>query len=343
MTIEQRNKLFWQIPFLLFLVIGTVWVLTKSSSQNIYHTNTGKIFGTQYHIIYAHDRDVKGLIEQRLSEVNRVFSTFDSTSEISRINRNEPIQVSDDFIGIFTKARLISQSTEGAFDITVAPIVNAWGFGYTGHKKASIEQHVVDSIMHFVGWEKVRLEGRQIIKSDPRILLDCSAIAKGYGCDAVAKLLDTMGIENYMVEIGGEIIVKGHNDKQRPWGIGINRPLEDSTGIVNEIYAKLNLTNTAMATSGNYRNYYYDNGKKFSHTIDPNTGYPVEHSILSVTVITKECAMADGYATGFMVMGFDRAKQILDHSPDLKAFIIYEDKQGNTQTWCSPELKKVIE
>lgn len=343
MTTDKRNRLFWQIPFLLFLIIGTIWVLSKRHEQTIYHTNSGQIFGTQYHIIYTHDKDVKELIDKRLKEVNSVFSTFDSTSEISRINRNEPIEVSAEFVDIFSKARSISEVTAGAFDITVAPIVNAWGFGYTGNKQTRVTQSTVDSIMAFVGCNKVRLEGKRIIKADPRMLLDCSAIAKGYGCDAVAQLFDELGIKNYMIEIGGEIIVKGQNEKQRPWGIGINRPLEDSTGIINEVYAKINLTDIAMATSGNYRNYYYEGGKKYSHTIDPKTGYPVEHSILSVTVVTKECAMADGYATAFMVMGFERAKQIIEHNSDLKAFIIYEDKMGNTQTWCSPELKNMIE
>lgn len=343
MTTNKYNKLFWQIPFLLFLVLGTAWVLSKKSSQTTFYTNAGQIFGTQYHIIYAHDTDVKSLIDQRLKEVNQIFSTFDSTSEISRVNRNEIIEVSPEFVDIFSKASTISEATDGAFDITVAPIVNAWGFGYTGNAQTRVPKPVVDSIMAFVGWQKVRIENQRITKDDPRILLDCSAIAKGYGCDAVAHLLDKLGVEHYMIEIGGEIIVKGQNEKQRPWAIGINRPLEDTTGIVNEIYAKINLTNTAMATSGNYRNYYYDGGKKYSHTIDPKTGYPVEHSILSVTVVTEQCAMADGYATAFMVMGFERAKAILEHRSDLKAFIIYEDKVGRTQTWCSPTLKSMME
>ena len=174
------------------------------------------------------------------------------------------------------------------------------------------------------------------------MMLDCSAIAKGYGCDAVARLLRNRGIRNFMVEIGGEIVASGVNDKQKPWTIGVTKPTDDSLNIGNELQTILNVTDKAMATSGNYRNFYYQGGKKFAHTIDPKTGYPVQHSILSATVLADECAIADAYATSFMVMGLEGAKVILQRHPELMAYLIYSDENGNNAVWFSPSLKDKI-
>ena len=202
---------------------------------------------------------------------------------------------------------------------------------------------VIDDLRKIVGYQKVKLTSdNHIQKQDPRIMLDCSAIAKGYGCDVVARLLSKKGINDYMIEIGGEIVTKGINQKQQPWHIGVNKPTEDSLNTNQELQTVLNVTDIAMATSGNYRNFYYKNGKKYAHTIDPKTGYPVQHSLLSATVLAKNCATADAYATSFMVMGLEKAKEILRQHSELMAYLIYTNDDGKTEVWYSPSLKEKI-
>ncbi len=174
------------------------------------------------------------------------------------------------------------------------------------------------------------------------MMLDCSSIAKGYGSDVVARMLEREGVENYMVEIGGEIVTKGISEKRLPWRIGVTKPTDDSLGVSREYQTILNVTNKAMATSGNYRNFYYKNGKKYAHTIDPKTGYPVQHNILSATVLADNCATADAYATAFMVLGLDKATAVLDKHPELMAYFIYSDEKGNNQVWFSNSLKDKI-
>ena len=238
-------------------------------------------------------------------------------------------------------AENISNETHGAFDITVAPLVNEWGFGFK--KGVEPNKKVIDDLRKTVGYQKVKLTpDNHIQKQDPRIMLDCSAIAKGYGCDVVARLLSKKGINDYMIEIGGEIVTKGFNQKKESWRIGVNKPTEDSLNTNQELQTVLNVTDIAMATSGNYRNFYYKNGKKYAHTIDPNTGYPVQHSLLSATVLAKNCATADAYATSFMVMGLEKAKEILRQHSELMAYLIYTNDDGKTEVWYSPSLKEKI-
>ena len=196
--------------------------------------------------------------------------------------------------------------------------------------------------MQFVGYDKISLVGKKIQKTDPRIMLDCSAIAKGYGSDVVARLFRKYDIKNFMIEIGGEIVVSGISENNQPWKIGINKPVEDNTNMNTEIQTILSITNKAMATSGNYRNFYYKDGKKYAHTIDPATGYPVQHNILSSTVIANNCATADAYATAFMVMGLDKAKRVLEQHKEIMAYFIYADKDGKNAVWYSPTLKDKI-
>ena len=173
-------------------------------------------------------------------------------------------------------------------------------------------------------------------------MLDCSAIAKGYGSDMVARMLERKGIQNYMIEIGGEVVTHGISEKRVPWKIGVTKPSDDSLNTSQELQTVLNITDKAMATSGNYRNFYYKGGKKYAHTIDPQTGYPVQHSLLSATVLTKSCATADAYATAFMVMGIEKAKAILSKHPELMAYFIYSDNSGELKVWFSPSLKDKI-
>ena len=238
----------------------------------------------------------------------------------------------------------ISKDTDGAFDITVAPLVNAWGFGFKTQQMP--DKHQVDSILSFVGKGKFKVvnEGKKRVpqKSDKRTMLDFSAIAKGYGSDVVARLLKSHDIKNFMVEIGGEIVTCGNSEKRLPWKIGVTKPVDDSLSVDNELQTILNITDKAMATSGNYRKFYYKGGKKYAHTINPSTGFPVQHNILSATVITKNCAGADAYATSFMVLGMEDTKKVLEKHPELMVYLIYANDKGENEVWFSPSLEGKI-
>jgi len=335
----KNKKLIWQVPFLMVLLIGTI-IIIRQQHDTPYQKDTGFVFGTIYHITYQSDENYQKEIEAELKKVDQSLSPFNNTSIISRINRNENVEVNGMFKEAFTLAESISKDTQGAFDITVAPMVNLWGFGFKHGVPPTQEK--LDSIRALVGYQKVSLKDGHIYKQHPQTMLDCSAIAKGYGSDVVAKFLKKKGILNYMVEIGGEIVVSGVSDKQVPWHIGINKPTDDSTNTNQELQDVLDITDIAMATSGNYRNFYYKNGKKYAHTIDPKTGYPVQHNILSATVLAKDCATADAYATSFMVMGMDGTKKILERHPELCAYLIYSDAKGNNKIWYSPSIQKKI-
>lgn len=335
----KNKKLLWQVPFLVLLVVGTILIIRQ---QRVipYQRSADLVFGTTYHVIYQCDSDLTQSIKAALSEVDASLSPFNEHSIISAVNENRPVKINDIFREVFSMAMNISRETDGAFDITVAPLVNAWGFGFKHGSMPSKQQ--VDSLMQIVGYQKIRLTDGMVLKQDPRIMLDCSAIAKGYGTDRVARLLRSRGVRNFMVEIGGEVVTSGVNPDRLPWRIGVTKPTEDSLNVGNELQTILNVTDKAMATSGNYRNFYYKGGKKYAHTIDPNTGYPVQHSILSATVLAKSCAMADAYATSFMVMGMERAQKVLEHHPELMAYFIYSDENGEIAVWFSPSLRDKI-
>lgn len=336
----MKKKLYWQLPFLVFLIVGTVFIVRQQRSTPYQH-DKGQVFGTFYHITYQNDTSLNNDILAELAKVDSALSMFNDKSIISRINRGEDVKTNEMFDTVFNLAENIADNTNGAFDITVAPLVNAWGFGFkTGNPPTKA---AIDSLRSIVGYKKVALRNNRITKTDPRIMLDCSAIAKGYGCDVVAHLLQRHGIENYMVEIGGEVVTHGISEKRLPWKIGVTKPTDDSLAVDKELQTVLNVKNMAMATSGNYRNFYYKNGKKYAHTIDPKTGYPVQHNILSATVLAKHCAEADAYATSFMVMGLDGAKKTLENHPELMAYLIYADHKGNMQVWYSPSMKDKIQ
>jgi len=346
-TFTVHKRLMWQLPFLVLLVVGTILIIRQQQSMP-YQKCSGSIFGTVYNITYQHDRDLQKDIVAKMNQVDRALSMFNENSVITAINQGKhyiPKNTEGDmFLEVYNLAMEISADTEGAFDITVAPLVNAWGFGFKGGDMPTSEQ--VDSILQFVGYEKVSYfterGGRGISKRDRRIMLDCSAIAKGYGADVVAQLLDEHDVKNYCVEIGGEIVTRGISEKRLPWKIGVTKPTDEALEGNGELQAILNVTDKAMATSGNYRNFYYKGGRRYAHTIDPKTGHPVQHNILSATVLADQCARADAYATSFMVMGLERAKKILEKHPDLMVYLIYDD-HGQNRIWYSPSLKDKIQ
>ena len=341
-TNEQRKKrLLWQIPLLAVLIIGTILIIREQQVMP-YQENIGLVFGTEYHITYQCNDDLQPEIEAELKKVDNSLSTFNQQSVISKINRNEEMSVNEMFEQVFNKAQYVSQETDGAFDITVAPLVNLWGFGFKTGENPSKEK--VDSLMQYIGYQTVSLNNKKVRKVHPNTMLDAAAIAKGYACDVIAQLFRDKGIKNFMVEIGGEVITCGNSTKRIPWKIGVTKPVDDSLNTQQEQQAVLNVTDMAMATSGNYRNFYYKGGKKYAHTIDPKTGYPVQHSLLSATVLAKDCATADAFATAFMVMGIEKAKKVLEKHSELMAYFIYSDAKGELAVWHSPSMDgKILE
>ena len=324
--------------FLVALIVGTVFILSGSK----YYTNEGQIFGTTYHITYAGTNDLDKEIRAELQRVDDALSMFNKQSVLSKFNRNEKYDVSNArFNDVVRLSLQLSRETDGAFDITVAPLVNEWGFGFKHRERINASK--IDSLRAFVGYDKLFYEGDRLNKRDSRVTIDCGAVAKGYGVDCVARLLSSKGCTNYMVEIGGEVVVKGKNAKGKTWTIGINKPVDDSTKTVSEVQSILHVSDCGIATSGNYRNFYYVDGRKVSHTIDPKTGQPVQHSLLSATVLTPSCAKSDALATSFMVMGLDRAKAFLAKHKDVQAYFIFADGQGKYNVWMTEGMQKLTE
>ena len=337
---SQKKRLYWQLPFLALLIVGTIFIIRQQSIMPYQHTEDF-IFGTTYQITYQCDIDLGDSIKSELMKVDQSLSPFNEKSVISAINYNQSAKPDEMFLEVYHQAVAISRETNGAFDITVAPLVNAWGFGFEKGEMPTPRQ--VDSLKTLVGYQKLSLVNGLIHKDDPRMMIDCSAIAKGYGVDVVAKYLRSRGVENFMIEIGGEIVTQGVNPSKHPWRIGVTKPTEDSLNIGGrELQTTLKVNNVAMATSGNYRNFYYKDGKRYAHTIDPHTGFPVQHNILSATVFAKSCMVADAFATSFMVMGLDGAKEILKKHPELMAYLIFDNGRGGNGVWFSPSLKDSI-
>ncbi len=317
-----------QKSYFLLLITFVLSFSYCTEQPNKFFNNEGLIFGTSYHIVYEYGKDVHDGIRVKMNDFNLSLSTYEKESVISQVNRNEDVKLDDYFISVFNKAVEISGKTDGAFDISVAPLVNAWGFGFS--KKDSVSPEIIDSLLQFVGMEKIKIAKGRIVKSNPGIMLDASAIAKGYGVDIVADYLGSLGVKNYLVEIGGELRVRGHNTRDVPWRVGIDKPIDDPKVLHRELQEIIEITDGALASSGNYRNFYVRDGKKYAHTIDPKTGYPVQHELLSVSVIAPDCMTADAYATAFMVLGLKRAKEIVEKTPGLEAYFIYRGEDSDT-------------
>lgn len=334
---KTKKSIFW----LAFLILATIAILIRHNQKQLpYSSITGLVFGTVYNITYQYEGDLQPEIEAELKRFDLSLSPFNDSSIISRVNRNEDLITDSFFQKCFNRSIEISRETDGAFDITIAPLANAWGFGF---KKGTFpDSLMIDSLLQITGYEKVKLENEKVIKQDPRVMLSCSAVAKGYSVDVVAQLLERKGIKNYMVDIGGEVVVKGKNPKDGLWRIGINKPIDDSLSVRQDIQTVLELTDLGMATSGNYRNFYYKDGKKYAHTIDPRTGYPVQHSILSSTVIAEDCMTADALATAFMVMGLEKAEAFCKRFPKIDAYFIYSGENGEFKTYFTEGMKKYI-
>lgn len=270
-------------------------------------TLTGAVFGTTYAVqYYSNDeQDVQKQFDSLFNIINQSMSTYQTDSDISKLNRNEDVKVDAHFIKVFNKAKEIYRYTEGAFDPTIGIMVNAWDFGPEG-KIIGLDSLKIDSLMHSVGFNRVGLRQSKILKQN-NTFLDFNAIAKGYGVDVISEFLESKNIENYIVEIGGEIRCKGINmEKQQQWKVGVEMPHFDGT---QSIMKAIGLQDESMATSGTYRKFKLDDeGNRYSHIIDTKTGYPSRTNLLSISVITSDCMTADGYATAFKAMGLDKTR-----------------------------------
>lgn len=307
-------KRYIQLLFFLFLVVGTIWILRRG--QTAYVKNEGAIFGTTYHITYQSPTDYHPQLQAEMQRVDNALSLFNKNSWLSRYNRGDHPSANILANEVIKKAMVISRQTDGAFDITVAPLVNAWGFGYKQGQWPTESE--IDSLLQIVGYERY-LQGKQV-------QLDCGAIAKGYSVDRVANVLRQHGVKNFMVEIGGEVVVEGHNPDGKVWNIGVARPTDEDT----EIQEILSLNNAALATSGNYRNYHTDSlGHKVAHTINPRSGRPGQQNLLSATVKASNCTEADAYATAFMVMGLDKTIDFVKQHSELQVYLIYSQDDGS--------------
>jgi thiamine biosynthesis lipoprotein len=318
-----------------FLIILSFCRVIHAQEEAIYLE--GNAQGTTYHIQYfdSKNRNLQKEIERLLKRFDASVSTYQSTSLISKINHNEKYGRTDDYFNAcFLKAKEIWKLTDGAFDPTVYPLVNAWGFG--PEKKNKLEQAKIDSLLTFVGFEKITLSHGKITKSDPRVSLDFNAFAQGYSVDLVSDLLLSKGITSFVVEIGGEVYAHGQRDGL-PWHIGLEQPVENKTN-VNPLNVIFQIENIGVATSGNYRKFTVENGVKIAHHIDPKTGNPTSNQLLSASIFTDKCISSDALATAILVMGLEKAKEFLSAHTEIQAYLIYSDEDGKYQVYITTKL-----
>ena len=305
---------------------------------------TGFAQGTTYSMVFENDgrlnlEELKSEVEKILHDFDMSLSLYVDSSILSKVNRNENISLDYYFTEAFRKSLEITEMTDGAFDITVGPVVKAWGFGPDEQKNFTESKR--DSLLRLIGMDKVKIENGRVVKANPGMNLDFNAIAQGYSVDVICSYFENKGIKSFLVEIGGEVRVKG--DKQGVlWRVGIDKPSDNNMVPGNDLQAIISLKDRSLATSGNYRKFYIENGIKYSHTVDPRTGYPARNQLLSATIVADECATADGIATACMVIGKEKTLEFLDMHPEFDAFLVFSDDNGNYQTWATENLKRFI-
>jgi FAD:protein FMN transferase len=330
---------------LLVILFSLTAVMTSCISKKAVIDNfTGFTQGSTYSIVYDNQKNIdpivlKQKVEKILHDFDMSLSVYEDSSVISKINRNENVVPDSFFIEVFKKSVLISEMTDGAFDLTVGALVRAWGFGPDEHKTFTEEKR--DSLLKLVGMDKIALVNGRIVKSLPGVTIDVNAIAQGYSVDVICRYFDRLGIKNYLVEIGGEVRARGKKGGAL-WRVGIDRPEDNNMTPGQNLQGIIKITDKSVSTSGNYRKFYIENGVKYSHEIDPKTGYPAKNTLLSATIIADDCAMADGLATAAMVIGKEKTIKFLENHPEIQAYLIYSDESGNFKTWMSEDLKKNI-
>jgi FAD:protein FMN transferase len=334
----SRNRI---LPVILIFLVFIVWAIRKNTANEERVSFNGQTMGTYYNIIYLHpDGTVyKKEVDSLLIVWNNSLSTYIRDSEISRFNRSGELYFeSSYFYPVLQKSREIFDASGGAFDPTIMPLVNAWGFG--PEKNGMPDSSDVKELLKLVDFNLIEFDSIHAWKKKEGVQLDFSAIAKGFGVDVVGNFLHGKGISNYLVDIGGEITCKGINDRGTPWTTGIEDPQVEFSE--RKVMAVIEVSDKAIATSGNYRNFYVANGQKFAHTISPFTGYPVQHSLLSATVVADDCMTADGFATAFMVLGVDPSIRILNDHPELEVYLIFSDENGNLQIYMTEGFEMML-
>lgn len=325
------------------LLLAVALLASCQPKKSEYFKISGFAQGTSYSITYENstNQDYTQDIDSILNAFNKSLSIYDSTSIISRMNNNDTTARADKwFVDVFNKSAEVNRVSGGAFDITVGPVVDAWGFGnktFARHDTAFI-----DSLLQFVGMDKVKLEGRKLIKKLPGIKLDVNALAQGYSVDLVCDFFKSKGIRNYLVEIGGEVRGKGTNAKNKLWQIGIDRPKDDNIMPGSDLQAIVQIDNKALSTSGNYRAFYVEDGIKYSHEIDPKTGFPARNTLLSTSVVCDDCITADAYSTAFMVLGLEKSKELLKKLKGMEVYFVYSNPKGQYEIYFSDGMKKMI-
>jgi thiamine biosynthesis lipoprotein len=307
------------------------------------HLIQGRTMGTTYHvkIVTGYFQGITGLkdkIEKRLGEINQSMSTYIKDSEISRFNdlgqAGVKFKIKDDFFQVMQMGKKVYQLSDGAWDATVNPLVNLWGFGRAGRKTKVPQKQEIAALLPAIGFGHIEvLESGFLIKKRASITLDFSSIAKGYGVDAVAELIHKEGFQNYLVEIGGEVFASGLRKDGAPWRVGINRPQKDAA--ISDVYKVVRLRNKALATSGDYRNFFEVNGIRYCHVIDPKTGYPVSNGVVSVSILAETCTFADGLATAIMVMGHKKGLDLINRLNHVEGLIVVEKPDGSALDFYS--------
>ncbi|HEY3370202.1 MAG TPA: FAD:protein FMN transferase [Prolixibacteraceae bacterium] len=331
------------MKFTFLALISILLMASCRDKKSEYLKISGFAQGTTYHITYenSNNKDYSTDIDSILKAFDRSLSIYDSTSIISRINNNDPTVEADNwFVEVFNKSAEVNIVSGGAFDITVGPVVSAWGFG--NGPVAKHDTAYIDSLLQYVGMDKVKLEGHKVIKQYPGVKIDVNAIAQGYSVDVVCDFFKEKGIKNYLVEIGGEVRGKGTNGKDKLWHIGIDRPSEGNMMPGNDLEAIIEIDNKALATSGNYRKFFVEDGVKYAHTIDPKTGFPARNTLLSATVVCDDCITADAWATAFMVVGIDKSKELLSKLKGIEVYFVYSNPEGVYEVYFSEGMKKMI-
>lgn len=335
----MKKYIFKPYILLTIAIIGAIIIFSRCSKSE-YRYCEGIVWTTEYHITYESDKDLTDSVQVALMSVDNSLSPFNKKSLVTRINNNLTNKADLMFKDVYNASLRISRETSGAFDPTCAPLVNAWGFGY---KNGSLPDSIqIDSILQFVGIEKTTLSSEdKVLKVDKRTSFDFSAIAKGYGCDEVGRMFERNGVKNYMVEIGGEIALRGNNNRGEAWHISVDKPIEDNDSVIHQSSLVILLHDGGIATSGNYRNYKIVDGKKVAHTINPKKGYPEISNLLSATIVAPSCMEADAYATACMVMGLDRSTKLFKENNNIGVYLIYADGNGDYKEWKNSPFKKL--
>ncbi|MBN2778742.1 MAG: FAD:protein FMN transferase [Bacteroidales bacterium] len=321
------------MKYFLIAVLCVSLISCNSKREKEFYFYEGPIQGTTFHITYEWDKDLARQIDSLLQNFNKSLSNYDPNSKISQFNQNLNNETDDLVVAMIESAQKVYDNTNGAFDITVAPIVNAWGFGWVRDNNNQIPDSMqIDSLLRYVGMNKVRLENNLLVKDYPQTMIITNAIAQGLSVDYVSEYLFELGVRNFLVEIGGEVFCFGVNNKKEPWRIGIDKPIEGSGQQDRENQIIINLSGKAIATSGNYRKFVEDGKEKYGHSIDPRTGYPAQNELLSVSVIGENCMECDAYATAFMVAGLDESLKIAEGIKGIEAYFIYIDQDSNVRT-----------